>query len=350
MPASGGGRYLSFKSLWRIDLAAVLIVLIISGLVCADPGPLQTSNRFPLHLLFLKPRPMSADLPAAGEFDASLAVEYSSTYFQQRNDRWDVLMDLEMTTLEISMVYGISSRIAVRMDAPFVSLQGGFLDGFLENYHDILGVSNYGREKRPKNDFAYRVFKDGRLWIQGEEGTLQMADMVVSTQLELFRQTAGARQMAGSLLLRFKLPTGDKGHGLGSGEFDTGLYLPVRWSSSPWSLFLMPGLAFIADPETGGADISARDSYSAYAGLAYEYSPHTTWVAQLNYYSSPIEETGLDELDKGALELAIGFHYLLTDSWRAEFAFCEDLTRALPDFNLRLALGWTWQPGQKAID
>ena len=110
---------------------AALIALTAGCAVYADSSPLETSNRFPLHLLFLKPRPVNADLPVSGEFQASMAVEYSNTYFQQKNDRWDVLMDLEMTTLEFSLVYGVTSRVAVRMDVPFVSMDGGFLDGFL---------------------------------------------------------------------------------------------------------------------------------------------------------------------------------------------------------------------------
>ena len=347
MPASGRGRYFYTHMMWWILLEAVLIASAAGCAVWADSGPLETSNRFPLHLMFLKPRPVNADLPVPGEFRTSMAVEYSNTYFQQKNDRWDVLMDLEMTTVEFSMIYGVTSRVAVRMDVPFVSMGDGFLDGFLENYHDTLGVSNYGREKRPKNTFAYSVSKNGQLWVRGEEGTLQVADAVVSAQVGLLRKAVGDRKTTGSLVLRLKLPTGDKSRGLGSGRFDSGVYMPVRWSSSPWSLFMMPGVAFIADPETDGAAVAARNSYCAYLGLAYDYSPQTTWVAQLNYYSSPIEETGIDELDRGALELAIGFHYLLTERWRAEFAFCEDLTPALPDFNVRLALRWTWRHPQK---
>ena len=250
-------------------------------------------------------------------------------------------MDMEMLVSELSLVYGVSSRVALRLDLPFVSIGGGFLDGFLENFHDALGTSNYGREKRPKNTFEYRVAKDGRLWMQADEGAAQLADITVSTQIELIGSAAD-HKMTGSLLLSLKLPAGDQSRGLGSGQFDAGIYVPMRWSADPWSIFVMPGAALIGDPDTGGAEISARNSYSLFGGVAYDYSSISTWLVQLNYYTSPIEETGLDALDKGALELAIGFHHRLTDSWIVEFAFCEDLTLALPDFNLRLGIRWTW--------
>ena len=319
--------------------------LLCAAGACADFGPLQTTNRFPLHLLFLKPRPVKADLPSRGAFEAELAVEYSNTFFQHRNDRWDVLVDAEMMTIDLSMIYGLTSNIAILVDMPLVSLQDGFLDGFLENYHDALGTSNYGRQNRPKNTFAYRVVKDGRLWVQGEETNCQLADMTVSTQFQLFRSSA-ERRSSGSLLLSLKLPTGDSDRGLGSGQFDAGAYLPLRWSSSPWTLFAMPGAAMISDPDTAGAQIRARNIWSLFFGTAYDYSRDTTWLIQCNYYASPIEETGLDELDKGAFELIFGAHHRLSDNWLVEFAFSEDLTLAVPDFNLRLGLRRAWRSGR----
>ncbi len=325
----------------QVVCIAILLILAAVDTTLADFGPLQTSNRFPLHLIFLKPRPVRADLPSRGDLQTTLALEYSNTFFDSRNSRWDVLMDLEMLVTDLSLVYSLTSKMALRLDLPFVSMGGGFLDGFLENYHDAIGANNYGREKRPKNTFGYRIAKDGLLWLQGDDGTMQMADITVSTQIALIKSRHN-RKMVGSLLLSLKLPTGDSARGLGSGQFDAGIYLPMRWSAGPWSFFAMPGAAFIGDPDTQGAEISARNSFSLFGGVAYDYSENTTWLVQLNYYTSPFEETGLNGLDKGALELDIGFHHSLAEGWIMEFAFCEDLTLALPDFNLRLGLRWTW--------
>jgi hypothetical protein len=325
----------------RIFCIATLLILATGGSTFADFGPLQTSNRFPLHLLFLKPRPVPAQLPSRGDMESTLALEYSNTFFDYQNSRWNVLMDMEMLVADLSLVYGLTSKMAVRLDLPFVSMDGGFLDGFLENFHDAIGTSNYGREKRPKNTFEYRVTKDGRLWVQGDDGSVQMADVTVSTQIELFK-LRNSPKMAGSLLLSLKLPTGDSTRGLGSGQFDAGVYLPMQWSADQWSFFAMPGVAFIGDPDTQGAGIAACNSFSLFGGVAYDYSQNTTWLVQLNYYTSPLEETGLNALDKGALELDIGFHHRLAEHWLIEFAFCEDLTLALPDFNVRLGLRWTF--------
>ena len=335
-------RIEGFKGPTCIVILWLLLTSAGSGLAGADVGPLQATNRLPLHLLFLKPRPVPVHGPSQGELELAVTVEYSNTFFDRRNDRWDVLMDMEMTVAEVSLVFSPASRTALRLDLPLVSMGSGFLDGFLENYHDALGVSNYGREKRPKNEYAFQVTKDGLPWVQGEPGTLELADMVATFQYNLVKPR-GDLKMSGSLLLSLKMPTGDPDRGLGSGAFDIGISMPMRWSVEPWSIFLMPGAAFIGDPQTRGARVSTRNTIALFGGVAYDYNSRTTWLVQLNYYTSPIEETGLDALDDGTLGLDIGFHYLLAKECILEFAFGEDLTRALPDFNLRLGLRWTWR-------
>ncbi len=329
-----------FFSPFKFWLLVGMLVLCLDSPAPADHGPMQTVNRFPLHLMFLKPRPVKAQLPAAGEADMSLAVEYSNTFFKQRNAQWDVLMDMEIMVLDISMVYGVTSKWAARLDLPLVSMNDGFLDGFLGNYHDAIGVGNYGRESRANNTFGYQVLKDGRLWLEGESGAFELTDITLSAQYALIDRSPKSG-LASTLLFSVKVPVGDESLGFGSGAYDMGIYWPSQWSGEPWSFYVMPGAAFIGDPETSGADVAARNSYALFGGLAYDYNDRWTWLGQLTYYSSPIEMTGISELDDGTLSLDLGFHYQIKPGWIVEFAFVEDLTRAVPDFNLRLGLRWT---------
>lgn len=324
---------------WCLSGLAVLLWFCPS--VAAYRAPLQVQNRFPLHLLFLTPRPTSPIAPTQGSLRTSMALEYSSTYFEHSNSQWDYLIDLEMTVVDLSFHYGISSRASIRLDVPLVSMNAGFLDGFLQSYHDALGVPNYGRENRPQNSFAYSVSKEGRTWLEGESGLFRWSDMTVSAQYVILKP-GGQHRWTSALQGSIKLPTGDPDRAYGSGGFDFGLFLPSQWSLTSWSLFIMPGMMLISDPETRGADVSARNSYSLFSGLAFHYNDKWSWLAQLNFFTSPIEETGLSVLDDGALELALGFQRVIKQRWVVEFAFCEDLTRAAPDFNVRLGLIWNY--------
>ncbi len=312
----------------------------------ADRGPLQVPNRFPLHLMFLTPQPVPAESLAPNQLQASVAFDYSSVYFDHQNSRWDVLMDMEMTVLDIRLAYGLTPQMEIRMDVPIVTMDNGFLDGFLKNYHDTLGVGNYGRENRPENNFAFSVYKEGDLWLQGQSGRFELADMTVSAKWKLPRLMDWDK-LKSAVGVSIQLPTGDPHAGFGNGGFDFGFYLPLQWSGHRWSYYFMPGLALFSDPDTRGADVSSKESIGFLGGGAYHYSSKLDLNAQVNYYTSPIEHTGISQLDDGAMELALGFKYRLSRCWFMEFAFCEDLMRAAPDFTLHLNLIWQKVFGNK---
>jgi hypothetical protein len=221
-------------------------------------------------------------------------------------------------------------------------MQDGFLDGFLENYHDFLGVGNYDRDKRPKNEFSHRAAKEGRMWFQGESSGFRIGEISVSSQLALPALRLGGHPLHCSLLGTLKVPVGDTASGVGSGKYDVGFFLPVKWKGHRWRFHLMPGAIWIDDPETLGAQVSAQNCISLFIGADYDYSRKWRLLAQFNYYSSPFEKTGLDELDSGALELSFGIQRTLSKSLYWELAFCEDLTRAVPDFNIRTGMTWRW--------
>ena len=139
----------------------------------------------------------------------------------------------------------------------------GYLDGFLENYHNALNVPNYGREDRPQNTFGYVIGKDGDIWISGETTGWALADSTI-TVAYAWPDPSSAHTLTGQLLGRVKLPMGDPDLGLGSGHYDVGLYWAAAWQFERWSYYLMPGLAWISDPDTQGADISARNCLSLF--------------------------------------------------------------------------------------
>lgn len=141
-------------------------------------------------------------------------------------------------------------------------------------------------------------------------------------------------------MISLKLPTGDNDVGLGSGNFDLGIFFPSKWRFEPYSLYVMPGLVVVGDPKTNEPSVAAQDIYALFAGVAYDYNEFWTWLMQVNAYSTPLEFTDIEALDDGAVDLAIGLQYQLTRHWFFECSFSEDLTRTAPDFTVRFALRW----------
>ncbi|MBT8340929.1 MAG: DUF3187 family protein [Desulfatitalea sp.] len=333
---------MQFKHVNLLATCALLFISMTGTAVC-ERGPLQVQNRFPLFLGLLTPRPTSALLPAKGNAEVSFGVDYSSIQFNQKSDRAFVLVDLESTVIEFAFKFSVNRRLALQVELPIVSLNSGFMDHFLAGYHDALGVPNYGREDRPSNAFAYDAAINGHPWIKGDSGSLQLADTTFSIQRSISLPGAG-KPWAASLLWRLKLPTGDSHAGVGSGNYDVGLFMPTQWTKGRWDLYLMPGFILHGDPEVPGAQAAARRSWSLFTGASYQYHPKWRWLVQVDYFSSPIEQTGIGMLDAGGLELAAGFRYAFHSRWRLEAAFIEDVfTLTAPDFTVHLGLIWLYR-------
>jgi hypothetical protein len=315
------------------------MVLFFSSLCTADQGPLPMQNRFPLHFQFLAPRPMSPEISEEGAWNITMALAYTSINFDHRHRQWRLLMDMELTTLDLFLSYGLTPRCELALEIPAVGMQDGFLDDFLETYHNTIGVANYDRHKRPKNTFGFDIAKKGQSWISGKSTGLAFTDSVVSIAYA-WPEPCSSHHFRGKLAGRIKVPVGDSDLGLGSGKWDAGLYWAMGWRHEKWSFYIMPGYAVISDPNTRGADVSARNSASLFMGAAYRYNEDWQWIAQVNGYSSPVEETGIDALDNGSLELGFGFRYQLYRHHGLVFSFGEDLARAGPDFTVYF--GWVW--------
>ena len=329
--------------LLALKAVCVLCLMISEGHAGSEKGPLHVTNRFPPHLLFLKPVPDSPRTLPGNSFEMSLSADYSSTFVNETSEERSVLADMEMSVSELSVRYGATEYLSLSADIPVFSMNAGFLDGFLADFHKTLGVGNYGRETRPEDAFAYSLKKNGKEQFDAESGGLHFGDISLSAKLSLMDEKNGILK-SGSSYSRFfpesialsyilKLPVGSKDRGLGSGGFDHGLFLLSQFRLFPSLLiYLNPGILLLSDPEV---DLSFSNKIFAFFwGGEYLLNESWSFFAQWNYYTSPFENTGIRQLDEDSLELQSGFSCALTQSLNFEFAFCEDLTRSEPDFNV----------------
>ena len=330
-------------------MLGISLFLVQDVLPGSANGPLRVRNHFPAHLMFLTPTPDAPDLPGKNRFEASFSIDYSSIFIYEKSPSWLAAMDMEMTVLEISLKYGLSERLSLSANIPFVSMNSGFLDGFLADFHDTLGLPNYGRENRSENDFLYVFKKDGKDWINSRSGGLHPGDIPITLKAGLldnkkilppFSKTPAT--ISAALAYTLKLPVGNAERGFGSGKFDHGFFLISGFRKNAFSIYANPGFLLLADPDTKGAEISVNNVFAMLLGGEYQWNDRLSLIAQLNFYTSPFDNTRIHQLDVNSLELGIGFAWWFKPDLNLEFAFCEDLTRSAPDFTVHLRLGYNF--------
>ncbi|MDH4028234.1 MAG: DUF3187 family protein, partial [Nitrospirota bacterium] len=129
-------------------------------------GPLQIKNQYPIFL--------HADQQylekAALENSMSYSLSHSSTYTVQESGTWLMHLDMEITEMNFRYKRIIKDLVELDVDIPVLFISGGFMDGFLETYHNAFGFPDYGRPDRPNNEMLYEVRRDGALIVKGESG------------------------------------------------------------------------------------------------------------------------------------------------------------------------------------
>lgn len=316
-----------------LRLALCLIILSGAGAGLALAGPLAQSSRLPLMFMVMTPEAERPDLPE-NRLALDLDADYTSVFVNKSSERWRVLIDMEIATVTPGFELRLGNRMSLGWRLPLVSMNDGFLDGPLNDYHEAGSFPDYGRLHRPENVFAYVVEKDGRAWFSPDKGGLHPAD----SRLNLKYRVHSGPDWAAALMYSLKLPTGDEKKGLGSGNIDQGLFLLSRLTSGALTWTLNPGLIVPRDPDTLGATIKFRTMACLFVGAEYHANDDVSLTVQLNTFTSPLSDTGIDTLDRPCVELGLGLVCRLAPGLTLDASFNEDLSGPSPDFTVRTGI------------
>ena len=303
----------------------LLIIAVLSASSEAFDGPLQVKNQFPLFLNVNAPYLESASLQ--NSFTASLS--HSSIYLVDNSSEWDIGLDMEITELNFRFRKSINNFIELGVEVPILSFNSGFMDGFLDSYHDTFGFPDYGRSERPNNDFLYEVKKKRDCVVNGESGRIAIGDIRVTVKKSLLKGDPAI-----SIKGEIELPTGEPETGYGNGSIDTGISLLMdKEFGETWKTYLNLGVVFPGDLK--GHERVNLDHF-LYGGVAIEAALWKTvsLLGQVFIQGSPFPETDIDAVDRTAVLLSLGGRYHSGNS-SFELSLTEDPnTSGAPDFTL----------------
>jgi hypothetical protein len=165
---------------YRVLIGLILVFSAAWPAIAGDDGVGPESN--PSHVGFgpFSVRPQSAYqslrlgiLPttpssqARGEHQLGIGVTWSNIWaiapggFDPESASYgDRLLDYESLDGHISYAYGVSGAIQLEAEYEQRWRFGGALDGVIEGFHDLFGISQNGRDRAPRNDF--RILLDPR--------------------------------------------------------------------------------------------------------------------------------------------------------------------------------------------
>ena len=79
---------------------------------------------------------------------------------------FSLYLDVETKRKKLKYKYGVYDSLEFKLEIPFLSFDGGFMDSSIENVHNMIGVSNFKqggayRALSDRNKYDYYVVKDG---------------------------------------------------------------------------------------------------------------------------------------------------------------------------------------------
>ncbi len=291
-------------------------------------GPLQVKNLFPLFIPAAQPYLEQASLHDS--FSAN--ISHASVYMTRESPAWSSHMDLELTELNLRLRKNFPGLFEAGVDVPVLRATAGFMDRPLAWYHETFGFPDYGRKKRPHNEFLYDIRRGGLPVIQGKNDKTGFGDVRLTLKKEITHQDPAL-----SILAFTELPTGDAKIGYGSGSFDWGFAaLLDKQVMTDARIYANLGAFFPGDLKAHQT-VKLNDFY--YAGLGVEYFAfqNLSLLVHCLAQTSPYPHTGISKIDNTGMLLVFGGRKY-TRSGSYELSLSEDLSTAgAPDFIFNLS-------------
>lgn len=269
--------------------------------------------------------------PRPGRWTVSLGLEYASTIESDDASGATYLLDSEQLRLDLAARRDLGRETFILLGTEVRGAYAGFLDGFLDWYHGLLGIEIPERERRPQDEFGYAVEPAAGDAFRPAPSDLFLGD----TRLGIGRRWTRHVQS----LAAVTLPTSTGPDGYGKGVASLSLLNTVR-APLAGRLVYEGSLSGGYTARHGALARHQRElMVAASSGLRWGIWGRHSLYGNLFYHSPYYERTTLPSLDRR--ELSFDFGWMLGGAGGTEWrvGMTEDLEPGGPAIDLVFRLG-----------
>lgn len=277
--------------------------------------------------------------PLPSRWSTGLALDYASIIERAHLPESGYDLDAEVLRLRFRAARGLGRSSFVEIDASAGGSYDGFLDGFLNWYHRLLGITLEERAARPENEFLYRIaLPDGDVLRRKKRG-LFLGDTRLAFGIRYMRFL----QTVASLTL--PTSTAPAGYGLGvpAGAIITTVHVPV---ARP--LIYEGSLGVGYTPTHGDLTRYQHTTFvSASSGARWRFWGRQWLYANLFYHSPYYHDTRIPALDRRELSLDFGWMLRTRKGPEWRIGLTEDLEPGGPGVDLVVRVGISAVSGKR---
>lgn len=325
---------------YRLFLSAVVAVLATPGMAHASEiVPLYSFNQSPVIGIFGLPAIGSARVLKKEETVLAFRTQISNNYTGADNGREQLSLDGESYRNSFMMNRGLGAGREWGVELSYLMIDGGFLDGPIEGFHDLFGFKQGGRDTVPRKRVNYRFTRQGQDLFRVDEPVSGPGDFRFTAATQLQKKSAENGYdvaLRGSL----KLPTGNSTDLLGSGSTDLAVWLSAARAMRPnaWNGYGGIGLMLMTTGDVLPAQQQRQILFGA-LGFARKISAQLSFNVQLDGHSPFYSDTGFRQFNAYALQGLIGIVWEFLPKTYLEFSGTEDvIVNTSPDAVFLLSL------------
>ena len=303
-------------------------------------GPLATRNQHPVALTLLHMRPRRATVLPKGKLAGAVDSTYSSIFEVETAPGETVNFDGEIWRTAGRARYGLGGRTDLEVELALVLASSGFMDSFVEEFHNLFGFPDAGRDGAEENQYRMRLRHDGELVYELEEDRVGFADVPIIVTHQVREENASGPAVA--VRVGVELPTGSEDRGFGNGELDWGVGSLMERSLGRWTVTAAVDVLLPGNPDAfQRAGVDLNDILSLQLGGEYRWNDRLSLLGQLFWTSPMTDDYSVEEFNSEIFDLGLGLAYDWTGGPRLYVAFQEDLVAATgTDFGVIVGLSW----------
>ena len=320
---------------------ATLLAALSPTVFAMEILPFQTANQSPLVRIFGLPAIGAASVIPAGRTEGTLSLDASNNFAPGSAAGERVMLDGETYRFALAARYGIAPGFEIGLTIPVLTNSGGFLDGFIEGFHDLFGFTQGKRKSYPKDRLNYEYTRAGDRQVLVNDGSTGIGDVRLSGAWKVYDDgRENPRQVAlhGSI----KFPTGNSHRLFGSGSTDFALWVTAgddyRLPIGHLTLYAAGGGLVMTD---GDVLRDQQRNLVGFGSLGVGWSP-LEWLAlkfQADGHTSFYGGSDLVQVNSGSVQLTTGGTIGFTRDTFLDVGISEDVVLdASPDVVFHLAL------------
>jgi hypothetical protein len=335
-------RSLSQRRRTALGVAAAAFFFSAQGVAAQNVTPFFSFNQSPIIQLHGLPAIDNAGILRAGQARYRLVHDLASDYTFHTSATENLLFDGETNRTTLVYARGIGTGWEWGLQIPYVRHDGGWLDGFIEDWHDTFGLPQGGRDTAPHNQFSFLYQRQGVTQLALSEAVSGIGDVRLSAG---WQWPGGDKAQRLAVRAALSLPTGDSRQLRGSGGTDFALWLVAdrayRWWDWPATVFGGGGVLLLGDGEVL-ADQQRPAALFGSIGAGARVLPWVSLKLQADFHGPLYQRSELKEVNATAMQFLMGGDLQLGKKVQLDLMVGEDIiVHASPDVVFHIGLSLT---------